>query len=236
MSFCLHDRRDVFHGHLSGDVLLPDNTLDKNRASGRLNKGIPVVPPQRSPSELDAFRRSLPVREHEREILQLIRENRVVLVVGETGSGKTTQVGRCGGRLAGYRVSPRRRAGVTSYGRRIGLHGAWFPRKRRLVFGTRHRFSLPPLARHRCIYAKCARSCSFPVFGDVMDSLAFATRCVSLCLNRCFLGVLIRTQRDAIVAQDARLLTAVAVMLWRPIEWCGFVAKQSSCVRRAVHF
>lgn len=78
---------------------MSDSTLDKNRASGRLNKGIPVVPPQRSSSELDAFRCSLPVQEHKREILQLIRENRVVLVVGATGSGKTTQVGGSDGLL-----------------------------------------------------------------------------------------------------------------------------------------
>uniref|UniRef100_A0A674PD13 RNA helicase n=1 Tax=Takifugu rubripes TaxID=31033 RepID=A0A674PD13_TAKRU len=68
------------------------NALDKNKASGRLNKGIPVVPPQRGSSEHDAFRCSLPVQEHKQEIIKLIRENRVVLVVGATGSGKTTQI------------------------------------------------------------------------------------------------------------------------------------------------
>lgn len=72
-----------------------DNSYDRNRASGRLNNGIPMVPRKRSPSELDSFRRALPVYEHQEEIVQLIRENRVVLVVGETGSGKTTQVGLC---------------------------------------------------------------------------------------------------------------------------------------------
>lgn len=82
----------VFQRRLTGGFLLSDSSLDKNRASGRLNKGIPVVPPQRSPSEHDAFRSSLPVQEHKQEILQLIRDNRVVLVVGATGSGKTTQV------------------------------------------------------------------------------------------------------------------------------------------------
>uniref|UniRef100_A0A672ZSI2 RNA helicase n=1 Tax=Sphaeramia orbicularis TaxID=375764 RepID=A0A672ZSI2_9TELE len=53
---------------------------------------IPSVPHRRRPSELDSFRRSLPVFERQEEIVQLIRENRVVLVVGETGSGKTTQI------------------------------------------------------------------------------------------------------------------------------------------------
>ncbi|KAK2819379.1 hypothetical protein Q5P01_024940 [Channa striata] len=69
-----------------------DNSCDRNRASGSLNNGIPMVPQKRSPSELDSFRCTLPVHERQDEILQLIRENRVVLVVGETGSGKTTQI------------------------------------------------------------------------------------------------------------------------------------------------
>uniref|UniRef100_A0A3B4VGQ8 RNA helicase n=1 Tax=Seriola dumerili TaxID=41447 RepID=A0A3B4VGQ8_SERDU len=64
----------------------------ENRASGRLNNGIPMVPRRRSPSDLDSFRRSLPVHERQEEIVQLIKGNRVVLVVGETGSGKTTQI------------------------------------------------------------------------------------------------------------------------------------------------
>ena len=36
-------------------------------------------------------RRLLPVYECREELLQVIRENQVVVVVGETGSGKTTQ-------------------------------------------------------------------------------------------------------------------------------------------------
>lgn len=69
-----------------------DNGRDKNRTSGRLNNGIPQVPPRRGQSELDHFRRSLPVYERQDEIVQIIKDNRVVLVLGETGSGKTTQV------------------------------------------------------------------------------------------------------------------------------------------------
>ncbi|XP_030006007.1 3'-5' RNA helicase YTHDC2 isoform X3 [Sphaeramia orbicularis] len=69
-----------------------DNDIDKYRGSGGLKNSIPSVPHRRRPSELDSFRRSLPVFERQEEIVQLIRENRVVLVVGETGSGKTTQI------------------------------------------------------------------------------------------------------------------------------------------------
>uniref|UniRef100_A0A3B3HYC5 RNA helicase n=1 Tax=Oryzias latipes TaxID=8090 RepID=A0A3B3HYC5_ORYLA len=70
----------------------PDSCYDRNRASGRLNNGIPMVPRKRSSSELDNFRSTLPVWESRVEILQLIQQNRVVLILGETGSGKTTQI------------------------------------------------------------------------------------------------------------------------------------------------
>uniref|UniRef100_A0A8C8F0K5 R3H domain-containing protein n=1 Tax=Oncorhynchus tshawytscha TaxID=74940 RepID=A0A8C8F0K5_ONCTS len=56
-----------------------ESSRDKNRTSGRLNNGIPQVSKRRGPSELDFFRRSLPVYEHQEEIVQ-------------TGSGKTTQI------------------------------------------------------------------------------------------------------------------------------------------------
>lgn len=69
-----------------------DGGGDKSRASGRLNNGIPMIPRRRTPTDIDGFRRSLPVSERSQEIIRLIRENRVVLVLGETGSGKTTQI------------------------------------------------------------------------------------------------------------------------------------------------
>lgn len=47
---------------------------------------------KRGESEFDSFRQSLPVFEKREEIVKLIKDNKVVLIVGETGSGKTTQV------------------------------------------------------------------------------------------------------------------------------------------------
>ncbi|XP_038148771.1 3'-5' RNA helicase YTHDC2 isoform X1 [Cyprinodon tularosa] len=88
------ERADLHPNAKSGNPLATESngSFDRTRASGRLNNGIPMVPKKRTPSVLDAFRRSLPVTEHQDEIVQLIRDHRVVLVLGETGSGKTTQI------------------------------------------------------------------------------------------------------------------------------------------------
>ncbi|XP_053557527.1 3'-5' RNA helicase YTHDC2 [Bombina bombina] len=65
---------------------------EMSRTSGRLNNGIPQVPVKRGESELDSFRQSLPVFEKQEAIVGVIKDNKVVLVIGETGSGKTTQI------------------------------------------------------------------------------------------------------------------------------------------------
>ncbi|XP_063956231.1 3'-5' RNA helicase YTHDC2-like isoform X1 [Lytechinus pictus] len=65
---------------------------EMNKATGRLNSSLPQVPSKRNRSDLDSFRQTLPVYAMRNEILATINNNRVVLVVGDTGSGKTTQL------------------------------------------------------------------------------------------------------------------------------------------------
>ncbi|GAA6095870.1 3'-5' RNA helicase YTHDC2 isoform X1 [Tachysurus ichikawai] len=89
------ERTDLLQRTERGLVASPEaagNGRDKNRMNGPLNNKIPQVPQKRGPSELESFRRSLPVYERQEEIVTTIKENQVVLIVGETGSGKTTQI------------------------------------------------------------------------------------------------------------------------------------------------
>ncbi|XP_038072672.1 3'-5' RNA helicase YTHDC2-like isoform X2 [Patiria miniata] len=62
------------------------------KTTGRLNNGIPQVPAKRAPSDLDAFRQTLPVYAMRDEIMKTINRHRVSMISGETGSGKTTQI------------------------------------------------------------------------------------------------------------------------------------------------
>ncbi|XP_064618810.1 3'-5' RNA helicase YTHDC2-like [Lineus longissimus] len=72
-----------------GDSVSKDLT---RTTTGRLNNGVPQVPPRRGDSDLLAFRETLPVMAYKDEITKGICNNKVILISGETGSGKTTQI------------------------------------------------------------------------------------------------------------------------------------------------
>ena len=57
----------------------------------RFALGQPQVPPKAKPPSYK-LNNSLPIQEQKQEILDAINENQVILIAGETGSGKTTQV------------------------------------------------------------------------------------------------------------------------------------------------
>lgn len=60
--------------------------------TGRLNNGIPQVPPAKIHCELTSFQQTLPIYLMKESITKAINDNKVLLIAGETGSGKTTQV------------------------------------------------------------------------------------------------------------------------------------------------
>lgn len=63
---------------------------------GRIQYLRPVNVKQANPSPLQEFRKTLPVFSMRNKLLNLIRNNRVVIVSSETGSGKTTQIPQVG--------------------------------------------------------------------------------------------------------------------------------------------
>ncbi|XP_030220358.1 3'-5' RNA helicase YTHDC2 isoform X2 [Gadus morhua] len=86
------DRADLqVTSEFSPSATAADGSQGKNR-SGRVNNGVPQVPLKAVSSALDDQHGSLPLHAYREKILRLVKENSVVVVVGETGSGKTTQI------------------------------------------------------------------------------------------------------------------------------------------------
>lgn len=69
-------------------VIVNTNT----KTMGRLNNSIPQVPQLKTNHDLFNFRNSLTIMTKRDEILKTLMNNQVVIVSGETGCGKTTQV------------------------------------------------------------------------------------------------------------------------------------------------
>ena len=59
---------------------------------GRLSSGVPQVPFGNSNPDVLPFRMALPIWSMQEDIMHTILTNQTVLIAGETGSGKTTQV------------------------------------------------------------------------------------------------------------------------------------------------
>jgi len=74
--------------------LLPSETRPSRQMMGRLGGGVAQVPiaPGTAASRHTDSRRGLPITVRRQEVLEAVAARQVVLVTGDTGSGKTTQV------------------------------------------------------------------------------------------------------------------------------------------------
>ncbi|XP_076294803.1 3'-5' RNA helicase YTHDC2 [Lasioglossum baleicum] len=73
---------------INTDVSVSTNT----KAMGRLNNSVSQVPQLKTNLDVLNFRKSLPVFSVREDIINALNSNDVIIIGGETGSGKTTQV------------------------------------------------------------------------------------------------------------------------------------------------
>lgn len=100
------DKTGLMRGPLGEELRLPDNFLSK-RVQDKLNpttqiqsdtgsgsgaQPTPARPTLSRPPEVQEARLQLPIIAEEQPIVEAVRLNPVVVLCGETGSGKTTQV------------------------------------------------------------------------------------------------------------------------------------------------
>ncbi|XP_071513449.1 3'-5' RNA helicase YTHDC2-like isoform X3 [Panulirus ornatus] len=87
------ERQDLLPATERDRLMNPElRDLSVLRSLGRLTPGPPQIPPPPSLSDLTAEARKLPIWSMRDQLLAAIHHNQVILVCGETGSGKTTQV------------------------------------------------------------------------------------------------------------------------------------------------
>lgn len=75
------------HIDFEADNLEKSNTVDEQEALAKR-----IEEEKKRIKTIEDTRKSLPVYEHREQLLEAIRDNQVLIVVGETGSGKTTQL------------------------------------------------------------------------------------------------------------------------------------------------
>ena len=82
---------------LSGQKLHKGIVNEQSKILAKENRlvlgNVPSTPPELRDNELRKHAKNLPIYEFKDEILETIQKNQVVLIAGDTGSGKTTQVG-----------------------------------------------------------------------------------------------------------------------------------------------
>lgn len=89
------------------------STLDKEEASPRPSqRELSLLKRQKEAENIAETQRSLPIYSFKEDLLQAIRDFQVLIIVGETGSGKTTQIPQylC---EAGYTSSGTKKIGCT---------------------------------------------------------------------------------------------------------------------------
>jgi HrpA-like RNA helicase len=87
-------------GYFSSSLItmIPLNWQGKEPGQGQREAAVqecfgpPIVVPVSRPHEVEKARRDLPIIMMEQEIMEAIYENSIVILCGETGCGKTTQV------------------------------------------------------------------------------------------------------------------------------------------------
>lgn len=69
-----------------------DDDEDNDSSSYQIDRTTPRAVIERRARELLEVRKSLPIYQHKDKIVQYVQQNQVVVVIGETGSGKSTQI------------------------------------------------------------------------------------------------------------------------------------------------
>ena len=81
---------------LSGQKLHKGIIAEQTKILARENRLVlgnsPHIPPEPRETEIGKASKKLPIHQFKDEILKSISENQVVMISGDTGSGKTTQV------------------------------------------------------------------------------------------------------------------------------------------------
>lgn len=83
----LNGLKDKEDGIPKVEICTTSNPLPEMRLLSK-----PIVVPVSRPCEVEDKRKDLPIVMMEQEIMEAINENPIVIICGETGCGKTTQV------------------------------------------------------------------------------------------------------------------------------------------------